>query len=116
MNNIYQPYANLTGYMQPFTPTPMYEEIKRVNGMEGAKNYRMAPNASALLMDTTQDRIFMVTADAGGMTTVTPLTVAVEVPEAPADTKDILARLERLEVKVNEYAAKHSKPTEPDAE
>lgn len=42
-NNI---YPRFTGY----NPLPRYELIK-VNGEESAKNFRMAPNSDALLLD-----------------------------------------------------------------
>ena len=107
MNNIYQPYANLMGgYQMPgiqgMQAAPAYEEIKRVNGPEGARNYRMAPNASALLMDNTENRIFMVAADASGLTNITPLRVEIETPEKPVDIREIERRLSRIEERMNE--------------
>lgn len=110
MNNIYQPFQNFQqpGYMQTLSPAPLYEDIKFVNGIEGARNYRMAPNASTLLMDNNSDRIFMVKADASGLTQVTTLTFQIEQPEAQVNANDLLKRIEKLEAMINEQPAENA--------
>lgn len=110
MNNIYTPYAGMVNPFQNMPgiqAAPAYEEIKRVNGIEGARNYRMAPNGSALLMDNTENRVFMVAADASGLTSVTPLRVEIETPEEPVNMKEIRERLTRLEERMNANEHNH---------
>lgn len=43
------------------------DEIKWVNGIEGANAYRVMPNRSVLLMDQNEHVFYIKTADASGM-------------------------------------------------
>ena len=63
---------------QPYTPqpqtmvqpvVPMREEIKRVNGIDGAKEYQknLAPNSNAVVFDNDKDRFYLVMKDANGI-------------------------------------------------
>ena len=48
---------------------PMREEIKRVNGINGAKEYQknLAPNSNAVVFDNDMDRFYLVMKDANGV-------------------------------------------------
>ena len=60
---------------QPYMPQPqpvqpvMREEIKRVNGIDGAKEYQknLAPNSNAVVFDNDIDRFYLVMKDANGI-------------------------------------------------
>jgi len=49
---------------------PMREEIKRVNGINGAKEYQknLAPNSNAVVFDNDKDVFYLVMKDANGVT------------------------------------------------
>ena len=48
---------------------PMREEIKRVNGINGAKEYQknLAPNSNAVVFDNDKDVFYLVMKDANGI-------------------------------------------------
>ena len=48
---------------------PMREEIKRVNGINGAKEYQknLAPNSNAVVFDNDKDVFYLVMKDANGV-------------------------------------------------
>ena len=48
---------------------PMREEIKRVNGIDGAKEYQknLAPNSNAVVFDNDKDVFYFVMKDANGV-------------------------------------------------
>ena len=82
---------------------PHYEVIQ-VNGENGAKAFTMAPNSSALLMDTTAPIVWLCQSDGAGYHTQTPFSIAPYQPEPPVDVKSLAERIERLEAKLNEQS------------
>lgn len=46
------------------------DELKVVNGRESAEQYMMMPNSRCILMDATQDRFYLKTSDAAGISTI----------------------------------------------
>ena len=80
---------------------PRYEVIQ-VNGENGAKAFRMAPNSSALLMDTTAPIVWLCQSDGAGYHTQTPFSIAPYQPEPPVDVRSLAERIERLEAKLND--------------
>lgn len=91
-----------------FQPLMHYEVIK-VNGRAGAESFRMAPNSSALLLDTTAPIIWFAQTDGAGYLTVTPYDFNLHQEQPPITLNDIDARLKKLE----EYYVQQSntKPT-----
>lgn len=79
---------------------PRYEVIQ-VNGENGAKAFRMAPNSSALLMDTTAPIVWLCQSDGAGYHTQTPFSIAPYQPEQPVDVRALQERIARLEAKIN---------------
>ena len=78
---------------------PHYEIIK-VNGEEGAKAFRMAPNSSCFLADTTNPNlIWIAQTDGAGYGTVTPLDVTLHQTQPPVDVNSFDARIKELENK-----------------
>ena len=110
------------GYNQPYMPGMMQNqyqqrlaqmeqasmprfEIIHVNGENGARAFRMAPNSNALLMDDTAPIIWLCQSDGAGYHTVTPDSIAPYQADAPVDARalekrvaDLEAALKRMEV------------------
>lgn len=83
------------GYQMPMM-APKYEVI-RVSGEESAKNFRMAPNSSALLLDESAPIVWYAQTDGTGYLTVTPFDVTPHQVQAPTDINDLSARVAKLE-------------------
>lgn len=93
-NNMYNLNA---GYMPP---APQYELIK-VNGEAGARNFRMAPNSQALLLDETAAIVWHAQTDGTGYLTVTPYDIIPHQQVAPIDINNLAARVTQLEELIN---------------
>lgn len=102
---MYNPYNNYNPYQQ-FQAQPSYsgqrQELVKVNGKPGAEAYQMMPNSSALLLDESAPIVWLAQTDGAGYKTVTPYTITPYQPEPPIDTKDLLQRIEKLEVIIND--------------
>ena len=64
-------------------------EIIQVNGENGAKAFMMAPNSSALLMDTTAPIVWLCQSDGAGYHTQTPFKIEPFKPDAPVDVRTL---------------------------
>ena len=93
-NNMYNLNAN---YMPP---APQYELIK-VNGEAGARNFRMAPNSQALLLDETAAIVWLAQTDGTGYLTVTPYDIFPHQQMPPVDINNLAMRVSQLEEKIN---------------
>ena len=80
---------------------PVQSQIVKVNGRGGAEAYRMAPNSSALLLDTGDPIVWLKATDGAGYPTLTPYQITPYEEPKPVDTADIISRIERLEAIVN---------------
>ena len=92
------------GYGQRQNPQFMnlpQSRIVHVNGENGARAFRMAPNCDALLLDDTAPLVWLVQTDGAGYMTVTPYTVTPYQPEAPADVRGLEERIKKLEEIIN---------------
>lgn len=90
------------GMMQPHynPPAPRYEIIK-VNGEAGARNFRMAPNSNALLLDETAAIVWFAQTDGTGYLTVTPYSIAPYQPAPQINIDELATRVAQLEEIVN---------------
>jgi hypothetical protein len=79
-----------------YQPLMRYEVIQ-VNGRAGAESFRMAPNSSTLLLDTTSSIIWFAQTDGAGYLTVTPYDFKPHEEVPPININDIDARLKKLE-------------------
>ena len=67
MYNAYNPYQfNQYGY-QPIQQT---QQLIKVNGIEGAKAYQMAPNSSVALFHESEDLLYVKMTDGAGFPTI----------------------------------------------
>ena len=73
------------------------QQIIKVNGENGARMYQLPPNSSALLLDETSPKVFLIQSDGAGYKTVNAYKIEPYVPAPEPDLMDILQRLERLE-------------------
>ena len=103
----YNPYENR--YLQK-------EEITQVNGENGARAYRIAPNSSAILLDVNNPLVWLVQSDGAGYKTVKPYTISEYKPEPEPDIKMLEERINKIEeLLLNEsYSAKPTEPTGSD--
>lgn len=87
----YQPHA--------FANMPMLQhyEIIKVNGEAGAKNFRMAPNSSILLLDETASIVWFAQTDGAGYLTVTPFDVTPHKSQPQIDLNNLSDRITKLE-------------------
>lgn len=98
---------------QPFS-APLHYEIIKVNGEAGAHSFRMAPNSSAFLADTTNpERIWIVQTDGAGYLTVTPLDAHIHQEAPPPDYNDLAARVKQLEEKYEQFNTRSNKQPKP---
>lgn len=84
------PYYN--NYFQP-----QRQELIRVNGLEGAKNYPLSPGSTVALFDADSDTMFIKSMDAGGFPSIRTFTF-METTSNPTDTTE--SRLSNLESEI----------------
>ena len=84
------PYYN--NYFQP-----QRQELIRVNGLEGAKNYPLSPSSTVALFDADSDTMFIKSMDAGGFPSIRTFTF-LEATSNPTDTTE--SRLSNLESEI----------------
>lgn len=88
-------------YVPDFRGMQRYEIVK-VNGRGGAEAFQMAPNSEALLLDTTGPIVWLKTTDGAGYPSLAPYTITPYQPQPEVTTNDLLARIEKLEERLNE--------------
>lgn len=77
------------------------QQIIRVNGENGARAYQLAPNSSALLLDETAPKIFLIQTDGAGYKSISRYKLEPCEEEKPVNMADYEARLQRLEEIIN---------------
>lgn len=85
-------------------------QVVRVTGEAGARAYQMMPNSSALLLDETAPLVWLVQTDGAGYKTLSPYTITIYKPEPEPDLRELMARITRLEDKLNESYFSSAKP------
>ena len=89
---------NFTGNFSP--ALPRYEIIK-VNGEAGAKNFRMAANSTALLLDENEPIVWFVQTDGAGYCVATPYDITPHHKIPPVDVNQLEQRVAQLEEMIN---------------
>ena len=95
-------------------PAPRYEII-HVNGENGARSLRMAPNSQCLLLDDTAPIVWLAMTDGAGYPTLTPYQITPYQAQPEPDYNDFNQRLTRLEAMVNESHVANAEQTAPAA-
>lgn len=94
---------NNTSINNMMSPQPMNNQflprmqVIRVNGEAGARNLRMAPNSSALVLDETAPIVWYAQTDGTGYLTVTPFDVNPHQAQQPINLDNLTARVAKLE-------------------
>ena len=103
---------NRMNYNNPYMPAPHYELVK-VNGEAGAKNFKMAPNSAALLLDETAPIVWLVQTDGSGLLTPTPFDIIAHQQPQQIDINNLALRVAQLEERLNDqsnsFSCKQSK-------
>lgn len=94
------PYQNNTQFLQNLM-LPTQQEVIKVNGKNGVDAYQMAPNSSALLLDTTASIVWLVQTDGAGYKTSVPYDISPHTPEEEAHYKTLEERISKLEETIN---------------
>ena len=100
------PYQNQ--YLQNLV-MPQQQEVVKVNGKNGVDAYQLAPNSSALLLDTTAAIVWLVQTDGAGYKTSTAYDITPHVSEEETQFKTLEERISKLEETIN--AKSNIKPT-----
>jgi len=93
------PYAVQQNFQQQ--QLPHYEVIK-VNGKPGVDAFQMGPNSSALLLDETQDVVWLVQTDGAGYKTPTPFAISPYVEKPQIDVNALNDEVNSLKAMVIE--------------
>ena len=109
MNQYANPYLTPYG-MQPQSYQPQFQtgpqmQVTKVNGENGARQFAMGPNSSAMLLDESGLMVWLVTTDGAAYRTVSAYDI---VPHQEAPKPDYVAldkRITRLEEMINGNAA-----------
>jgi hypothetical protein len=76
------------------------QEVIKVNGRPGADAFNMAPNCSALLLDTTAPIVWLVQTDGAGYKSLLPYDIKPHEEKPPEDKyktlEDRIAKLEEI--------------------
>ena len=90
---MYQPYYG-GQYMNPYQVQS--NNLIRVNGIDGAKAYQIAPNSTVALFDANEDIMYIKSSDGAGFPTIRIFTFKEMIPETPqtAPTGDYISRKE----------------------
>lgn len=72
-------------------------EIVKVNGENGARSFRMAPNSQCILLDETAPIVWLCQSDGAGYHTVSPYTITPYQSKQEPDFTTLESRIERLE-------------------
>lgn len=96
-------------YMPGYTAYPNYQQsyaqtrgIIRVNGENGARSIRLAPNSEEIALDTTAPIAWLCRTDGAGYLTVEPYDISPHKTAPQTDISDIEKRIARLEALVND--------------
>lgn len=92
------PYAVQQNFQQQL---PHYEVIK-VNGKPGVDAFQMGPNSSVLLLDETQDIVWLVQTDGAGYKTPTPFAISPYVEKPQVDVNVLNDEVNNLKAIVME--------------
>ena len=84
------PYYN--NYFQP-----QRQELIRVNGLEGAKNYPLSPGSTVALFDAESDTMYIKSMDVGGFPSIRTFSF-METTSKPTDTTE--SRISNLEAEI----------------
>lgn len=77
-------------------PYQQYQQLPRVNGLEGAKAYQIMPGCTVALFDANEDIFYVKSSDSAGFPSVRTFRFEEVQPQAP-ENKDFVSRKEMEE-------------------
>ena len=78
------------------------QEVVKVNGRPGAEAYTLAPDSSALLLDTSAPIVWLVQTDGAGYKSILPYDITPHEEKPPEDKyKSLEERIKKLEEAIN---------------
>ena len=80
-----------------FQPFQQKQELIRVNGIEGAKNYPLSPGSTVALFDAESDIMYIKTMDAGGFPSIRTFSF-METTSKPVDATE--SRFSAIEMEI----------------
>ena len=115
----YYPQMAYQPYQQQQPTQSNFQQLIKVNGVEGARAYQMTPNSSVALFDTNEDLIYIKSTDGAGFPTIDTYRFnRVEekpVPEVEYVSKEeMMEEIEKLRKEIKngkQYTSKPKKPT-----
>lgn len=119
MNNVagmlQNPYESRLNYLQQNQNIQQFQryDIIHVNGENGARSFRMAPNSSAILLDDTAPIVWLCQSDGAGYHTVEPYAITPYKPQTTNNSTELEQRVSRLEGIINEKFA-NGRSEQPD--
>ena len=92
-------------YINPYSmPT---QQIMQANGIESAKQIRLAPNSSALVADTMSPIVYKCMSDSMGIVSVEAYDITPHKTQEQTEQETIISMIEKLNNRVNEMEAKY---------
>lgn len=76
--------------------------IVRLNGRAGAEALQMQPNDEVIAIDEHENVVWLIQSDGAGYKSIHPYAISEIAPEPQINNADLMARIERLENRINE--------------
>lgn len=77
------------------------QQAMQVNGKASAEKVQLAPNSSALAIDTTAPIVWLFVTDAAGAMTRTPYDISLHQEPQPPDMNALLTKMKEMEDRLN---------------
>lgn len=97
-------YNNTYGNGTINSSAPIYSQIIKVNGEAGARNLRLAPNSSILLLDEHNPILWFIQADGAGYFNPVPYDLTPHQAAPQIDLNQLDNRLRKVEELLNEQS------------
>lgn len=85
-----------------FQPFQQKQELIKVNGIEGAKNYPLSPGSTVALFDAESDIMYIKSMDAGGFPSIRTFSFSETTSTPSTDTETRLSALENELAQIKE--------------
>lgn len=92
---------NYNAYMLPS------QQIMQANGIESAKQIRLAPNSSALVADTMSPIVYKCMSDSMGIVSVEAYDITPHKTQEQTEQETIMSMIDKINNKINEMEAKY---------
>ena len=108
MQGFQNPYLNPYSFMQPYQNQPVQpvqqpmQQVVRVSGENGAKQYQMGANSSALLLDESGLMVWLCTTDGAGYKSVSAYDIVPHQEAPKPDYTNLENRIQTVEKRLEE--------------